>query len=99
MDKNNKAKTSGSIVTGDKVKITSGTSSKTYTFIIYGDVSGDGNITVLDLSLVQMHLLKKKSLTGAYAQAGDVSRGGSVDILDLSKVQMHLLKKANISQS
>ena len=98
-DKDNKAKTSGSIVTGDKVTITSGDSTKTYTVIIYGDVSGDGEITVLDLSLVQMHLLKKKSLTGAYAQAGDVSRNGSVDILDLSKVQMHLLKKANISQS
>lgn len=98
-DKNNKAKTSGSIVTGDKINITSGDSKKTYTIVIYGDVSGDGNITVLDLSIVQMHLLKKKALTGAYAQAGDTSKNGKVDILDLSKVQMHLLKKANISQS
>ena len=98
-DKNNKAKTSGSIVTGDKVKITSGESTKTYTVIIYGDASGDGEITILDLSQVQMHLLKKKTLTGAYKEAADVSRNGNVDILDLSKVQMHLLKKSNISQS
>lgn len=97
-DSNNKAKTKGSIVTGDKITIESNDETKTYTIIIYGDTTGDGEITTLDLLIVQKHLLKKTTLTNAYLKAADVNKDGNVTTLDLLLVQKHLLKKSNISQ-
>lgn len=98
-DKNNKAKNSGTIVTGDKITIVSNTDSKTYTVIIYGDNNGDGKITILDLANVQKHLLKKSLLTGAYLNAADTNKDNNITIIDLANFQKHLLKKSNISQS
>lgn len=95
----NQAKTSGSIVTGDKITITSNDMSSTYTIIIYGDVNGDGEITTLDLLLVQKHLLKKSTLNNAYFKAADVNKDNQVTTLDLLLIQKHILKKSNISQS
>lgn len=98
-DNNNKAKTKGSIVTGDKITIESNNETKTYTIIIYGDVNGDGEITTLDLLIVQKHLLKKTTLTNVYLKAADVNKDGNVTTLDLLLIQKHLLKKSNISQA
>lgn len=95
----NKAKTSGSLVTGDKITIVSNDISQTYAVVIYGDVNGDGEITTLDLLVIQKHLLKKSMLTNAYLKAADVNKDNSVNTLDLLIVQKHLLKKGNISQS
>ncbi|MBO5375855.1 MAG: cadherin-like beta sandwich domain-containing protein [Bacilli bacterium] len=95
----NKAKTSGSLVTGDKITIVSNDVSQTYAVVIYGDVNGDGEITTLDLLVVQKHLLKKSTLTNAFLKAADVNKDNSVNTLDLLIVQKHLLKKSNISQS
>lgn len=95
----NKAKTSGSIATGDKITIASNNVSKTYTVIIYGDTNGDSEITTLDLLIIQKCILKKTTLTGAYLKAADVNKDGSVTTLDLLLVQKHILKKSNISQS
>lgn len=99
VNKNNSAKTSGSIVTGDKVTINSNGNNKTYTVIIYGDLNGDGEITVIDLGKLQKHLLKTSVLTGAYLEAADTDKNGSISVVDLGKVQKHLLKTSNISQS
>jgi len=96
---NNKAKTSGSLVTGDKITIVSNNITTTYTVIIFGDINSDGEITILDLAKVQKHLLKKSILSGVYSNAADVDKNGSITILDLAKIQKHLLKKSNISQS
>lgn len=95
----NKSKTSGSLVTGDKITIVSGENTKTYTVIIYGDNNGDSEITTLDLLIVQKHILKKSTLNGAYLKASDVNKDGTVTTLDLLIIQKHLLKKSNISQS
>ncbi|MBQ7104275.1 MAG: cadherin-like beta sandwich domain-containing protein [Bacilli bacterium] len=95
----NKAKTSGSIVTGDKITIISNNETITYTVIIYGDNNADGKITILDLANVQKHLLKKSTLTGANLKATDTNKDGKITILDLANFQKQLLKKSNISQS
>lgn len=93
-----KEKTSGNLITGDTVTITSGEETKSFTVVLYGDVSGDGQITILDLLKVQKYLLKTSNLTGAYKEAADVSKDGEVTILDLLKVQKHLLGTSYISQ-
>lgn len=96
---NNKSKTSGSLVTGDKITVVSNNESKTYTVIIYGDINGDSEITTLDLLRVQKHILNKSILTGSYQKAADVNKDGSVTTLDLLRIQKHILKQSNISQS
>ena len=95
----NASKTSGSLVTGDKIIIACNGLSKTYTVVIYGDLNGDGEINVVDLGKVQKHLLKTSTLTGAYLKAADTDKNGSINVVDLGKVQKHLLKVSNISQS
>ncbi len=52
-NRNNEAKTSGTISTGDKVIIETGVESATFEIVIYGDVNGDGNISAIDLLNIQ----------------------------------------------
>ena len=59
---------------------------------IKGDVSGDGEITILDLLKVQKHLLKASLLTDEYLVAADTSDDNEVTILDLLRIQKYILK-------
>ncbi|HHW30002.1 MAG TPA: mannosyl-glycoprotein endo-beta-N-acetylglucosamidase, partial [Syntrophomonadaceae bacterium] len=96
-----KAKTSGVLATGDKLQLRykdSGSIYNTYNIVIYGDVNGDGDITIIDLLRVQKHLLNTSKLSGAFLTAADVSKDGAVTILDLLRVQKHLLGTAYIQQ-
>ena len=76
--------------TGYKVFITNETQTVSYTIVIKGDTSGDGQITILDLLQVQKHIKGDKKLNNAYLQAADTSKDGSVTILDLLQVQKHI---------
>lgn len=96
--RNNQIITTGNVVTGDTLTITSGEESKTFTIVLYGDVSGDGKITILDLLKVQKHLLGSSKLSGAQFKAADVSKDNNLSILDLLKVQKHLLGDSLIAQ-
>lgn len=100
VDASGNAKTGGVVVTGDVVQLkdNNGNVVHEYTIVIYGDVSCDGDITVLDLLKVQRHLLDLSSLQGAAATAANVSRDGGITVLDLLKVQRHLLELKRISQ-
>ncbi len=94
-------KTSGVVATGDKLQLKykdSGNIYKSYSIVIYGDVNGDGDISIVDLLRVQKHLLKTTQLSGPYYTAGDVSKDGSVTVLDLLRIQKHLLGTTNIKQ-
>ncbi len=96
--------TNGSVVTSDTfgtgytVNISSAGTSKTYTIVIYGDINGDGNITILDLLKVQKLILGSTNLSGAYKTATDVNKDGKTTILDLLKVQKHILGSSKIAQ-
>lgn len=95
-----KAKTSGTVSTGDLVRVTfpSGNVSKSIPIIIYGDVNGDGVIGIEDLLKLQKHLLGTTKLSDSYALAADVSKDSTIDILDLLKIQKHLLGTSTIKQ-
>jgi beta-N-acetylglucosaminidase len=98
-NKNNKTKSSGTIVTGDKVTISSNGTSKTLEVVIYGDTSGDGKISGIDLLNTQKHILGKTKLKGAYLKAADTNKDGKVSGIDLLNMQKHILKKLVISQN
>lgn len=66
--------------------------------VIYGDVSGDGSISIIDMVKMKQHLLKFTQLTGAYCCAGDLTNKGSASISDLLTIKKHLLGIIEISQ-
>lgn len=88
----------GVVGTGDIVQITNGTSTLTYTIIIYGDVTGDGVVNALDLLKVQKHIIGAGSLSGVYLEAANVKKSGTVSALDLLKIQKHIIGAAPIEQ-
>ena len=90
-DKDNKVITDNTLIgTASTITITSGNETKTYTFVIKGDTSGDGKITILDLLQVQKHIKGDKKLTNSYLLASDTSGDGKVTILDLLQIQKHI---------
>lgn len=93
-------KTSGTIVTGDKVTVydNEGTKKLQYNIIIFGDTNSDGKVSIVDLARVQKHLLEVSKLTGTQNSAADVNHDGKVSILDLARVQKHLLEISEITQ-
>lgn len=91
-------KKAGLLGTGDVITITNGAVSSDYTLVLYGDVSGDGEVTVLDLLKVQKHILEYTLLNGAFQTAADVSRDSEITVLDLLKVQKHILGYDDITQ-
>ena len=78
------------IGTGSTVEITSGTETITYTFIIKGDTSGDGKITMLDLLQVLKHIKGDKKLTSVYLTGADTSKDSKVTMLDLLQILKHI---------
>ncbi|NLC44083.1 MAG: SpoIID/LytB domain-containing protein, partial [Clostridiales bacterium] len=95
-----KPKTSGIVATGDILQLKNSTDAvfKEYPLVIYGDVNGDGDISLFDLLRVQRYLLGTTSLEGAYLSAADVSKDGVITLLDLLRVQRHLLGTQTITQ-
>ena len=69
---------------------------QTRTVAVTGDVSGDGNVTILDLLKVQKHLLGSSSLSGPYKDAGDANFDSSVNLVDLLKIQKYLLGSGSL---
>lgn len=91
-------KSTGNIGTGDSITITNNGEETTYKTVIYGDVNGDGQITILDLLVIQKAILGSKTLSDVYAKAADPSKDGSITIKDLLKVQKHILGSSIIEQ-
>ncbi len=99
-DKNGAEKLEGNIATGDKIKIfkTDDALFMEKNIIIYGDVSGDGRISIIDLAKIQKHILQVELQSGNYMISADTNKDGKISIIDLANVQKHILKVKNISQ-
>lgn len=67
--------------------------------VIFGDVDGNGDIDIADLSTIKRHLLKIQTLTGKYLFAGDITKKGTVTISDMLTIKKNLLGIGTISQS
>lgn len=90
----------GLIGTGSIVKITdnSGKVLKEYTCLIYGDVNGDGVISIVDMLYQKREILGISKITGVKAMAADVNKKDGISLLDMLYVKRHILGIANISQ-
>jgi beta-N-acetylglucosaminidase len=72
---------------------------KEYTFILYGDVNGDGEIDSLDTLILQKHILEIKKITGIFLKAANTSKSNEEpSSLDVLKMQKHILEIKYIEQ-
>ena len=70
-----------------------------YTFIIYGDVDGDGQITSIDLLKLQRHILEIEALDLVFELAGDTSKNKiNPTSVDLLRIQRHILELQLLNQ-
>lgn len=74
---------SGIIRTNADIKFTKGNYSKSYKFVVLGDVTGEGNVNSRDESAMFDHLLGIKELKGAYKTAGDLNCDNKLKNADL----------------
>lgn len=89
------SKTSGAIATGDIIEIDS---KERYSTVIYGDIDGDSNISVVDLLYIKKNILGDISLSGANKKAADINKDGKVDVVDLLLLKKYLLQEYSITQ-
>lgn len=89
------SKISGAIATGDIVEIDS---KKTFQVVIYGDINGDANISVVDLLFIKKYILGEINLKEPNKKAADINKDGKVDVVDLLLIKKYLLQEYNINQ-
>ncbi len=90
----------GTYGTGAKVRVwADGALLDDYYILIYGDVDGDGSITVTDLSVSARTLGNLDTLEGIFATALDTNVSGDVDISDMSVMARHLSNMQTIDQT
>ncbi|MBQ2944931.1 MAG: dockerin type I repeat-containing protein [Ruminococcus sp.] len=63
---------------------------------ILGDADGDGEVSVMDASLIQMFLVGKKDIVGDEALAADADKDGEISVMDASLIQMYLVGKKEL---
>lgn len=62
---------------------------KSYIVRIFGDVNGDGQISLVDYINVGWHCTGYKDLSGSYAASADVNRDGKVTLMDYIMIGWH----------
>jgi len=98
-DVNGVVQNSGLIGTGDKIILSINGSKKTFSALVYGDLSGDGAINTLDLLTIKKAILGDTNLSGVFAKAADVDGNGTVNTLDLLYIKKTIVNGTNISQN
>ena len=72
------------------------TSSIATEIINYGDMNGDGETDLSDLTLLSLHLIGDKKLTDNFLKAADVYYDGEVNIADLAHFKQYISKEPNV---
>jgi|GEM_PF-1151950 len=72
-------------------KATTITTVTTLPIIVYGDLSGDGRVTNVDLVTISQHLVGDIQLSGANLQSADVTNDGKVDVADLALMKQFIM--------
>lgn len=66
-----------------------------YSFVVTGDITGDGKITASDILSLKKHIVKVSPLVDAYEKAADVNHNTSItstDLFQLKKAAVGLIK-------
>lgn len=65
--------------------------------IVYGDVNGDSNISLSDLTRTKMHILGRLVLKGDAYTCADVNKDGKITLSDLTLMKQHILKRIDLT--
>ena len=80
------------IRTGSKVIISTGDESQEYTIVVYGDINGDGKITMSDLVKSANYLIDETIISeDCYKEAIDVTKDGNIRMSDIIKLSNILI--------
>ena len=90
--------TSSLLSTGDKVTITNGNNSSTFTVIIRGDTNSDGKINITDYAVVKRSIQGKTSLNDSTRISSDVNKDGKVNITDYAIIKRSIQGQTTINQ-
>lgn len=88
-DKNGNTLRDDSII-GTGMRLQVGTTLN-FTLIVTGDIDGNGEINITDLSELKLHHIEKTLLTGAKLKAADVDKNGEITITDLAQLKLVLI--------
>ncbi len=68
-----------------------------FTLIVIGDINGDGEITITDISKLKLHSIEAEGemLTGASLRAADLDGNNEITITDLAQIKLAWLDKQN----
>lgn len=90
----------GAIRTGDKLTVLgeNGSTLASYDVVVYGDVTGDGAVSLVDIVRIRRVMLGKLKVEGAYALAADCTKDGSIALGDIVRIRRHMLGKIVIEQ-
>ena len=59
---------------------------------LIGDVDGDGVLSVMDATAIQLHIAKKKLMTDTQLLVADVDGDGVVSVIDATAIQRKIAK-------
>lgn len=98
-DSNGNVKNDGDVIgTGYVIEISNSAGSNSYTYVMYGDLSGDGEINSADLLKMRQYLLGQINLDGAFKISAYISGDDEINSADLLRLRQHLLGTSILSQ-
>lgn len=59
---------------------------------VYGDVNGDGDITVVDATLVQKHIVQFETLSAEKQILADVNEDNTISVVDATLIQKYIVQ-------
>lgn len=95
-DSKGNLKTSGKVGTGTVIENTD--TGERFCIIMYGELSGEGNINTSDKTSLVNYLLNKQSLEGVYLEAADINGDSKVNLKDYAAFDAYLKGEYNINQ-
>ncbi len=67
--------------------------------LVYGDVTGEGDINIIDLATMKKYMLGAKELSESAKRAGDINKADDgISIIDYAMLKKHILGSATIEQ-
>ena len=97
-NKDKQLKTSGIIASGDIINIKTDREEKSYSLIVYGDVTGDGKISSADYIAIKNHIMDVKKLSDIEKVWADANKDGNVTSADYITIKNHIMDVKKITQ-
>lgn len=60
--------------------------------VMLGDVTGDGQIDVNDVTAIQLYIVQNQSFTDKQKEAADVNKDGKISVSDVTRVQQYIAR-------